>query len=391
MIVPDDYPFGNINFDICVSAELKAQHLNPKKVTFIIPNLNSGGAERVVTILANAMVDQYKVAIITYIKTKPFYPLHPNINLSYCVDEVIPSKNFLHAICNNLNLLYKIIVQLQRNKPDLVVGFLTSANVLSALAAKFLGVKSLICERNNPEKEYSPKFWKLMRRLAYPLADGLTVQTHGVKNFYKDWIPVRKIFIVPNPLSDTITAMPVETSKEKIVLSVGRLSPQKSHELLIESFAKAKCTQDWTLIILGEGERRTKLEELIVSLGLEEKVKLPGRSKKIEDWYSKSSIFALTSRYEGFPNALIEAMYMKNSCVAMNCDYGPSELLNHGISGELVAYGDTTSFAASLDKLIKSKELRAKYGEAARLRASDFRVSKVIEVWSGIFSILIPK
>ena len=355
-----------------------------KRIAFVINTLKSGGAERVVSILSNELAEEYDVTIITLSRMTPFYALDPSITVVPCLDRIPPSKNFLQSIRMNRRLALRIRTLLQENEADLCISFMTTTNILCCWAASRLNLPVIISERNNPqfEDQHLSRFWKYMRRKYYPKADKIIVQTKGILDFFSSWLPKKKLHIIPNPINPDFKYKRPE-HREQIILNVGRLSFQKGQEYLIEAFTKLNPS-NWKLYILGEGPRRKELEELVKRAGMEDRILLPGRTTEIEQHYLKSGIFAFSSKYEGFPNALMEAMYFGLPCVSFDCPTGPAEMIEDGVNGFLVPVGDTDLLASRLGELCADEELRLRLGDKAHKSQDRFTLNHVIKDWKSL-------
>ncbi len=361
------------------------QMTNKAKIAFVIPSLSSGGAERVVSTLSNSLCKDYEVHIICLIKTIPFYKIHDQVRVHYCIETQNNSSGLLTAVKNNI-LLVKKITRIAKNcNIDILLSFITSANVLSIISAKLSGIQVIVSERNNPEKDYIPKMWKLLRNGLFPFASLIVVQTEAIKDFYTKKMGEKKLVIIPNPISTDFSPPVVnastQKSKENIVLTVGRLNSQKAQDVLIKAFASSK-NGGWKLYLVGEGEERERLENLIDSYGLQQKVLLLGRVEKMQEVYEKAKIFAFSSIFEGFPNALIEAMYFGLACVSTNCPTGPSDLIDNGKNGYLVEVNDTVALTKRLNMLMEDEGLRMSLGEKAQQTVSNFKAVNITKEWS---------
>ncbi|MDC6405687.1 MULTISPECIES: glycosyltransferase family 4 protein [Maribacter] len=356
-----------------------------KKIAFIINSLNSGGAERVLSTLANSLIGKYQISIITFTNTPPFYPLDSKIEVFPCKEKISPSNNILEALKTNYQLYLRIREICKEISPDILVAFMTTANVLGTLAAKSFGVPIIISERNNPNMDYTPFFWKIMKRITYPNANKLIVQTELIKNFYSTWIKESKIAILPNPISSIHIDYRKKYSlkRENIILSVGRLSFQKGQDVAIKSFASLN-PPNWKLHIIGEGPDRQKLNDLIQELKMQDKIILLGRRKNISEYYLKSKIFVFPSRFEGFPNALIEAMYFGLACISANCPTGPSELIKHGDNGFLFETDNVEEISGLLSLLIEKEGVLSKIGDKAYNSLDHLEEENVVSKWKAL-------
>lgn len=355
-----------------------------KKIAFVINTLKSGGAERVVTILANHLARENHILIITLSKMTPFYPLDKDIVHRYCRAEIPPSKNIVQSIRSNLNLAKRIHNLLKEEEIELCIGFMTTSNILSAWAASRMGIPLIISERNNPqfEDKYLSRFWKILRKFSYPKADRIVVQTQGIRDYFLNTTKKDNYHIIPNPINPDFSRSQ-QAEKENIILNVGRLADQKGQDILIRAFAALKDT-DWELHIIGEGPKRKELEALIAELGVEKRVFLPGRTSEVERYYERAKIFAFTSHYEGFPNALLEAMYFGLACVSTDCPTGPSELLQDGHNGLLVPVGEEEQITQALRKLIDGPQQREEMGRQASLTTQQYTAETIAAEWEEL-------
>lgn len=189
---------------------------------------------------------------------------------------------------------------------------------------------------------------------------------------------------MPNPISFKLSKQRDPNHvKENIVLNVGRLHGQKDQLTLIKAFANIGAS-DWKLYIVGEGDQREKLETFIAEKKLREKVILKGQQKNISSYYNKSKIFVLSSLYEGFPNALIEALHFGLPSISTNCPTGPSELIEDGTNGFLIPITDLKALENKLQLLMTDGTLRKKFSESSPEVTKKFELSNVILDWKNI-------
>lgn len=358
--------------------------MKDRKLAFVINTLKSGGAERVVTILANHLARENEIVIITLSKMTPFYPLDPRIRVVYCKAEIPPSKNTIQSIRSNIYLAKRIYTLLREHSAELCISFMTTTNILSAWAANRLGIPLILSERNNPQfedKMLSP-FWKVLRRFTYPKAACIVVQTITIRDYFVRITKKNNYVIIPNPINPEFKRSD-NILKENIILNVGRLSDQKGQDVLIRAFARLP-KNNWNLMIVGEGPKRTELEALIERLNLKERVFLPGRTHDVEAYYQRSKIFAFTSNYEGFPNALLEALHFGLACVSTDCPTGPSELIQNRRNGILVEVGDEEMIANALQHLIDSPEIRSAFGKEASKTTEKYSSGKIVRQWEDL-------
>lgn len=362
-----------------------------KTIAFVIPSLSSGGAERVVSNLSNELVKDYNVIIINFDTNTPFYKLDERVKLRYCLEKIEPSKNSWESLKLNYGLYKRLNAIFKIEKVDLGIGFMTTANVLAIMAAKTNRIPVIISERIDPVHATTPLAWRHIKKWVYPKTDYLIVQTQQIKKFFVRRMSEAKIVILPNPLSEELSPNDGEGFQRKnTILNVGRLSNQKGQDILIKAFANLNPVQ-WELIIVGEGPNRESYVKLIGDLGMEKKISLVGQIKNISEYYNSAKIFAFTSHFEGFPNALIEAMFMGLACISTDCPTGPSELITNGENGFLINVNDENALSEKMSILINDQKLIESYSNAAQKSVQKFKVESVSKEWETIISLAMAK
>ncbi|MBU2975926.1 glycosyltransferase family 4 protein [Zobellia sp. B3R18] len=353
-----------------------------KSIAFIIHSMSSGGAERVVSILSNELINNYQVYIFTLTNAPSFYKLNKQVVLVPGLNDMKPSANFISSLKLNYRLQNLIYENLKRYNIDACIAFMTSTNIISTLAARRAKVPVIISERNNPfaQKNNLNSFWHILRRYVYPVSDRLIVQTDRVAKFYEPFIHERKLIVIPNPINPDFK-YDYEIQRKNIILNVGSLENQKGQKILIEAFNKLQIN-DWELHIVGEGSKKKDLQHLIQKYNLEQRVFLLGRISKIDQLYSTSKIFAFSSRFEGFPNALLEAMHFGLPCISTDCPTGPSELIRNGENGFLIPVDDIDLLSKKMKLLIDNESLRMNLGEQAKSSVHSYSSDKIVKKWS---------
>ncbi|UOY06092.1 glycosyltransferase family 4 protein [Muricauda sp. SCSIO 64092] len=352
-----------------------------KKIAFVIGSLSSGGAERVISTLSNQLIENFEVLIITFLKQEPFYHLDQRVKVIPCKNHIPSPRNIFQSLRLNYQLVKSTYSILKRENVDLTIGFITSANIIALIAAKLNGIPCMISERNNPIIEEVPKFWRVLRRLLYPKADFVILQTQGVKQYYERLLNPNKIGVLPNPISKELSRLrPEAPSEKKIILTVGRLVKEKNQRLLINAFSNVE-QKDWEIQIVGNGNQQRELQSLIAEHGLEGKVTLRQPTKDIAKYYRNAGIFVLTSENEGLPNALIEAMHFGIPSISTNCPFGPSDLIEDGINGFLIPVNDQKALERGLSELMGNKSLRKSFGEKGKITTKEFENDIAVGKW----------
>ena len=341
--------------------------MKKRKITFLINSLSSGGAERVLTTLANNLIKTYEVSIITFIDIPPFYNIDKEVKVIPCFDKIKSSSNPIMALQSNYALFKRINHIVKENDFDLLISFMTTANVLGTIIGKLNHIPIIISERTNPYQQQLPKIWNLLRTIFYRYSDILIVQTETICNFFAGKVNKNKIRILPNPISIELTnnrSLNDLSEKKYVILSVGRLIPSKAHNILIRAYADTEYS-DWELWIAGDGPEFNNLQRLIEEL------------------------FAFSSTYEGFPNALIEAMHFGLACVSTDCPTGPSELIKDGENGYLIPMNDVKEMSKKLTDLMENHSKIEDFGKKSVLAVQQYEEENVVSQWKSIIECLI--
>jgi len=366
------------------------------KILISIYSLSHGGAERVTTTLADYWAERgWQVAIVTIAGLdRDFYQLDSRIErIALELDH--NSANPIGGLVNNLRRIVYLRRVIKRQQPDVAVSMMATSNVLLALAGMGLNVPTIGSERIHPPKWPLGRIWELLRRWAYPKLTALVAQTEQSAIWLRQQAPAPKIAIIPNPVNFPLKShepylQPVtvreDVNGKRMLLAVGRLTEQKGFDLLISAFSKLVTEYpDWSLIILGEGEERLALEQQIKELNIADKVHLLGAVGNLSNWYEAADLYVLSSRFEGFPNTLLEAMAHGLPVVAMDCETGPSDIISHGVDGLLVSQGDMDGLAVALGKLMADDDLRSRFAVRGVEVRKRFSLERIAVMWEQLF------
>jgi len=357
------------------------------RIAFVIPSLGAGGAERVASLLANDWsANGHDVAFVTFDKpgTEPFFALDPRVALR---ELAAPADmgGIAARLGPNVARVSRLRSALRELRPDVVVAFMTEANVIALLASQGLGVPVVISERNQPDRPGLGKVRKLARRLTYPRASAMVVQTAAIASWAKARFHV-PVHVIPNPVRLDGSKSRRKPGDAQLLVALGRLTHQKGFDVLIRSFAAlADKHQDWRLTIYGEGPDRAQLERLRAEGTCEDRISLPGLVKNSAEAFRQASLFVLPSRFEGYPNALLEALAFGLPVVATDCPGGTVEILADGAYGKLVPPDDVAAMTAALDAMLSAPELREAYASKARRAVADLDIAAVARRWLDLF------
>jgi GalNAc-alpha-(1->4)-GalNAc-alpha-(1->3)-diNAcBac-PP-undecaprenol alpha-1,4-N-acetyl-D-galactosaminyltransferase len=352
----------------------------------MLPSLKAGGAERVVSTIANQLIEEYEITIIVFYECTPFYPLDTRINIVFCKKVYRAESSSIQSIKTHIQLFKKSLQILKRENTRLVIGFMTTANIYAVIAAKRLKIKSIISERIHPEYEIISKLWLVLKKFFYPKSNKLIVQTKVIKSYFENFVTNNQLEIIKNPLApELIIKRDLSKTKEQLILNVGRLDDQKNQDLLIKAFANIP-NKNWKLILIGEGTNRIRYTNLIKELHLQEQIILKGNITNVEDYYNTASLFVFTSRYEGYPNALTEAMYFGVSCISTDCPSGPAELISNAENGFLIPVGDQDLLEKKMKLLMSDEDLRTKFSANSLKSTVGFEADHIALQWKSIIN-----
>ncbi len=344
-----------------------------KKVCFVIPSLTAGGgAERVITELANYSADFTKIEthLIILAKVERFYSISPNVT--------IHEPEFDYKKYSRIVFTIKLMRYLRRTvkevKPDAVLSFEEMYSSFVLLATLFLKYHIFVSDRSKPTKDWGA-FHNLLRKIIYRFAHGIISQTEFSKEFLFKETGNKNIKVIGNPIRKHKLDIG-GIKKENIILNVGRLIKSKKHDLLMEIFSKTDY-RGWKLYIVGDGPEKENLIQYRDTLGLQKFVVFTGNIANVDEYYLKSKIFAFTSVSEGFPNALGEAMAARLACISFDCEAGPADLIQNGINGYLVNEGDLDDYLKKLNTLMHDDALQTRFGDSAKEKAETLSIDKI--------------
>jgi len=364
------------------------------KILIFIHSLSCGGAERVVASLSWYWAERgHTVTLVTLAGIEQdFYSLHPQVK-RIALKLAGESGSLGAALGANLRRIWALHQVLKHELPDVVLSMMTTANVLAILAGTGLPCSVVVSERIHPPQFYLGRVWEWLRRWSYGLSDAVVALTRESADWLRQHTTARWIAIIPNPISWPLSCQPpvVEPqflfpNNRKLILAVGRLASQKGFDLLLKAFARVASTRpDWDLVILGEGPERGSLEELAKSLGILNRVYLLGKVGNVGDWYARAQFYVMSSRFEGFPNTLVEALAYGCPAVSFDCDTGPRDIIRHEIDGLLVAPGDIEALASAMARLMDDEMLRSRLSAKAVEARERFSIERIGAMWDRLF------
>lgn len=342
------------------------------------------------SILANQFIEHgYQVTLITLSdRQTDHYYIHPGIN-RISLNLRRNSNNLFESLSNNIHRLREIRGAVLDSKPDCVVSFIEDTNIRTLLALLGTGIPVIVSERTDPRHYPIGHLRQLLRRMLYPVASSVVVQTASVRAWAAGFLRAERIAVIPNPVApmETVNEATEDGSgiDERTVFAMGRMGPEKGFDLLLEAYARSNIAQlGWRLCILGDGKERAALQQQAVSLGVDHTVQMPGTVPEPRHWLRRGGYFVLSSRFEGFPNVLLEAMAEGLPAVAFNCESGPGDIVRNDIDGLLVQAGDVAALAEAMRKLAEDSALRERYAQRADEVLQRFALNRIFAQWEEL-------
>lgn len=341
-------------------------------IAFGYSSLRKGGAERVISSLANYFVSNDQVNIITLDNYDSEYELAPGVK-HMKLDVSRKSVSLMDKFRSIRTQIARIAETVAAIQPDVIVAFDPKIADLCRRAVRGR-IKVIGSERSNPYYDRKGFLSKVFVRASRKL-DGFIFQTQGAKGYYPKKIQEKSI-VIPNGIFFPMTATPLEYGmREKIICATGRVVPVKRYDVLIRAFGQiADQIPDYQVHIYGVGDEQERLEGLANELKIGDRVRFWGLCDRISDVLCRNRIFVLTSESEGMPNGLIEAMACGCACIASDCDFGPSELIREGENGVLFPVGDVDRLASAL------LEMATDRGKAERIARNAQKINDTLSI-----------
>jgi GalNAc-alpha-(1->4)-GalNAc-alpha-(1->3)-diNAcBac-PP-undecaprenol alpha-1,4-N-acetyl-D-galactosaminyltransferase len=344
------------------------------KVGIVVGSLRMGGAERTAVSLATHLVGAgLDVTVVTIADEGPdHFALPSGARRARVI--LPPAEGWkLRRLGNALRRILALRRTLRGLGPDAVVALGAVPSVVSLVASLGIRVPVVVSERTNPRLARDSRMVSLARRLTYPLSRFVVVQTEALRSWAEDVAPADRVRVIPNA-----ARLPEPRSRvahrRPAVVAVGRLIRDKGFDLLVRAFATTRQAHP-------EGPERTSLESLIRDLRLGSDVLLPGATDDPDAAMRAADIFVLSSRREGFPNVLLEALANGCACVAFDCECGPRELLRDGVDGLLVPGGNEPALAGALSRLMGDEALRRALAARAPECMERFSPDRIGAMW----------
>lgn len=302
------------------------------------------------------------------------------------LDLMRESRSLVERAINSRRRIAMIRDSLLNQKPDVVLSFCdrTNIDVLTGLKQRSLPV--VISERSDPTKQHLGRWWEHRRKRVYCRADRVIALTQTAAEFLQP-ICRRDVDVIPS----AIDAPPMQSDRtvaqaNRRILAIGRLEHEKGFDRLLDAFSTvSQQHSQWSLRLLGEGSLRNKLQSQADALALDDRLTMPGWVCPVWQELSEATIFALPSRYEGFPSALLEAMAVGVPSIAVDCESGPRAIIRNEFNGLLVP-NDRGELAAGLTRLIEETTMREQIGQTGRSVTECFGWDAMVDAYERVLS-----
>ena len=343
------------------------------KIICVIGSMGvGGGAERVMSYLASFLSERHDVTWLSFYHCDgPTYPTAPNVKIINGLGQK-----------NKLDSIFRLRRFLKNEQPDIVLSFLTQINISALLASAFTRVKVVVSDRGN--LAVSNNLRKCLRLLLYPRAAGRVFQTKDAQNYFTGKIKNDSV-VIPNPIFVNPELIQRPASRRKEIVSVGRLDYQKNHELTIKAFSNIFPEfEDYHLNIYGEGQERGSLQHLIDGLQMHDHITLCGSIPDVLEKIKDAQLFVMASRWEGMPNALMEAMALGLPCISTDCPVGgPRELIVDGINGWLFENENQKQLENLIRQSLSDLGQSERVGEKAQNIMLIYNSERICSIWEN--------
>lgn len=349
-----------------------------KKMMFYINTIGYGGAERVITNLADRFSQNgYEVTLVTSYSVEKEYAHSDKVKRA-----VLSPVRFKSQLERNIVLTKKLRKLVKEVKPDILVSFMGENNFRAITSCMGTKTSCVVSVRNDPNREYPNKTFRFLAKFLYKFASGVVFQTEDAKKWFSEAIQKKSQIILNQADIRFYEQEPAESKKD--IVTTGRLVAQKNHEMLIDAFAKIANEVQDNLYIYGQGPYKEKLEEKIKNMGLADRVFLPGATDKVPEVVKGSKLFVLSSNFEGMPNSLMEAMVLGTACISTDCPCGgPKYLIDNMENGILVPIKNADKMAEAMKLLLSDDELRNQLGEKAKEKSMQFHPDVIYNEWKS--------
>lgn len=360
------------------------------RITLTIASLATGGAERVLSLLAGHWAKDHDVTLVTVgtgaTDTQDLPREVDRVDLGLGGE----SGNVITGLFRNVRRVRALSQAIRRSNPDVVLSFMNRTNIRTLLASIGHDIPVIIAEHNHPDLYPNPRIWRVLKRWIYPRAAALVVLTEDMATWARRVVPSDRVHRIPNPIAhpgETTPPRPDALPEGPVAVGLGNLVRQKGFDRLLDAFSRISDEHPgWSLAVCGTGPLQDALEAQREDLGLEDRVNLPGFVEDPDAIFAHADLFVLPSRYEGFPIVLLEAMARGLPPVAFACRSGPDEIIRDGVDGVLVSQHDVAGLAEAMAGLMGDAKRRKMLGGRASEVTDRFGLERIGVMWEDLFT-----
>lgn len=367
----------------------------PKRLTLVIHALHGGGAEKTVARMASYWAERGEAVTLITLDSHATDVFHVSHRVErVALDLMRTSSTIWQALINTRERVRQLRRAIAASQPDCVVSFTDKMNVLTLMACRPVGAtrrkpRMVVVERTDPRVHAVGRAWSLLRRRWYSRSDAIVAQTGAIRDFLREFAGRTPVYVVPNCLwPESIPAeMPPLLSRRRRIVGLGRLAAEKDFTALLGAFRQIHADHaDWDLVIIGEGPLRNQLQQQIHDAGLEHRARLLGWLADPWSVLLDAQVFVLPSQYEGFPNALLEAMACGLAPISFDCESGPREIIRHEVDGLLVPPSNVAQLATAMRRLLSDEALRLSLAARAVEVRERFGIKPYFARWDEILA-----
>ena len=356
-----------------------------KKICFLSGDMSrSGGTERVLAIIANELCKKEDLFEIHILST-----INENMTSFFPLDKRIKQSRILNDKALNFKKQYFKVVKgirnyVKKNNIDVFIDVEVISSIFSIPATRFTSTKHIAWEHFNFYENNGSFLRALARKIDAKFSDYIITLTEEDKNNYLNNLKIiGKIDYIYNPME--IKEVKKCSLHSKQIVSVGRLTYQKGFDMLIDVAKDVlEKNKEYKWLILGDGEDKDRLQEKINKYNLQDRLILKGKVSNVEDYYKNSSLYVMTSRFEGLPMTLLEAKSYKMPIVSFDCPTGPSEIIRNNINGYLVKANDIKEMSNKVNSVLLDDKKLKKFSDKAELDIDKFNINSIINKWTNI-------
>lgn len=348
-------------------------------ILFIGNRIDEGGAGKMLKFVANECAKSIP-GVMIYSYEQKNRPRGTDDSIFFCNNDFYPSYSMLWRC----KVIWDIRRKIKLLKPDIICSFSTEVSLMTRLAT--IGIKTIVTSAERGDPYTLSRKWKVFAKWTYTFSDANFFQLEMARNFFSEKIRF-KSYVIPNPVIPKPDIPPYRGPRKKTIVSAGRFVREKGFEILIEAFSNVVAKHpEYILIIYGDGPLINEYKELVEKFNLTKIVSFPGYVSDVERTICKDGIFVLSSRFEGIPNVLIEALSVGIPTISTNCTPGgPAFLTKNGDRGTLIPVGDVSAMTEAITNLIENHRLYESYEEKGPKIINELLPERIGKMWIQSF------